>query len=424
MMAGREAIEQVYSKVSLRLLPPLLLAYVVAYLDRVNVGFAKLDMLADLRLSETVYGLGAGMFFVGYFLFGLPSNLVLHRLGARRWIALLMIVWGAFSAGMLWVSTPLQFYVVRFWLGVAEAGFFPGVIFYLTRWYPPARRAKVTALFMTAVPLCGAGGSLLSGALLQAFRHSATLHAWQWLFLIEGLPAMGVALYLWARLDDDPQSARWLREDQKQVLQRELLSGHTQARADAQHLWRSGGMWLGCAVYFGVVTGVYAISFWLPSIVHELGHTQPLTVGALSAIPYVCAVFGMPLIARHADERREHRWHLVICGAAGTAGLAVSAVYIHSSSLALTAMSVATVGVLSSTPLFWSLWTATLKDAAAAAAIALINSFGCLAGFVAPFLVGFLKDRTGTASAGLYAIAAMVLAGSLLALARPQRRPS
>jgi len=424
-------MDEVYRKISRRLLPPLLLAYIVAYLDRVNVGFAKLQMLSALHFSETIYGLGAGIFFIGYFLFGVPSNMILRRVGARVWITTLMVFWGVVSAGMILIKTPGQYYALRFLLGVAEAGFFPGVIFYLTQWYPAARRSQVTALFMTGIAICGAAGSILSGAIMQSFEGRHGFAGWQWLFLIEAAPAVLVGLYILLRLDDDIAGAQWLNDGQKAQVARDLAhdSSGTPAAVGAPSglataVFRDPRVWLACLIYFCATTGLYGIGFWLPTIVAEMGIREPLHIGLLSAIPYAAAGVGMVLIGRHADRRREHRWHTAATAALGAVALAASALLSAHPPWAMLALVAATVGILATPPLFWSLPTAHLRGAAAATGIAFINSFGCLSGFVSPYLVGAIKDLTGTTNAGMYALSAFIGVGAILAGCWPQARYS
>jgi MFS family permease len=417
-LRSKALLEDVYRKVSSRLVPPLLLAYIVAYLDRVNVGFAKLQMLKDLHFSETIYGLGAGIFFVGYFLFGVPSNLMLHRVGARAWIATLMIAWAFVSAATVFVTTPPAFYALRFLLGVAEAGFFPGVIFYFTQWYPASRRSKITALFMMGIAICGAFGSMLSGWIMQTFNGQGGWSGWQWLFVLEAVPAVLVGLYILVRLNDNLAGAVWLSADERGQLAGELahdiITRPTGSFADAL---RDGRLWLACVIYFCAMTGLYGISFWLPTIVSELGFRSPLRIGLLTAIPYAVAGVGMVLVGRSADRTGERRWHVAIPAILGALGLAASAVLSAHAAAAMTALTLATFGILTTPPLFWSLPTAYLRGGAAAAGIAFINSFGCLAGFASPYIVGWIKDATGSTDSGMYVVAALVFAGAVLVLA-------
>ena len=370
-----------------------------------------------MQFSQTVYGLGAGIFFIGYFLFEVPSNLILHRVGARRWLARIMISWGIVSAMMLFVTTPAHFYVLRFLLGAAEAGFFPGVIFYLTQWYPSTRRAKITALFMTGIAICSVIGSLLSGWIMQSFDGVYGWGGWQWLFLLEALPAVLVGLILLFRLDDSRQQARWLSDEEKSILAADLeRDAGAQPAGTLRDALRDGRVWFGCLIYFCAVIGLYGISFWMPTIVSDMGVKSSLHIGMLTAIPYAVGGIGMVLVGRSSDRRRERRWHIAIPAALGALGLAMSVVLAENTILAMMALTLATFGVLAVPPLFWSIPTAFLRGAAAAAGIAVINSFGNLAGFVGPYAVGWIRDATGSTGSGMYLIAACGLLSGVLVL--------
>ena len=416
------APDTLYRKVSLRLVPFLFLCYVAAYLDRVNVGFAKLGMQADLRYSDTVYGLGAGIFFIGYFLFEVPSNLLMAKVGARVWIARIMISWGLISAALMFATTPASFYALRFLLGVAEAGFFPGIILYLTYWYPAERRARIVALFMSGVAVAGVVGGPLSGWIMRAFDGDLGLKGWQWLFLLEGIPSVLLGVWTLFCLDDGIRSARWLSEDEKQYLERAIAEdGSGKASLPLGRLFASGKVWLLALVYFLFVMGLYGVSFWLPQLVRNTGVQDVFQVGLLTAIPYGVAAVAMVLAARHSDRSGERRWHAAVAAFLGAAGLALCTWYGHDTLLAMLALSLATAGILSTFPIFWSLPTGMLGGAAAAAGIALINSVGNLAGFVSPYLVGAVKDATGSPAIGIYLVAASLAAGGVLVLAGVKR---
>ncbi|MBS6360355.1 MFS transporter [Burkholderia sp.] len=414
--------EATYRKVSWRLTPLLLLCYVVAYLDRVNVGFAKLQMVSDLNLSDTVYGLGAGIFFFGYFLFEVPSNIILHRVGARVWIARIMVTWGVISALMMFVTTPAMFYVMRFLLGVAEAGFFPGVILYLTYWYPAHRRGRMTTFFMTAVALSGVIGGPVSGYILKAFNGVNGWHGWQWLFLLEGIPSVLVGVLVFFALDDRIAKATWLTDDEKALLERNIDAEEaTKEDPSLGTVMSSPRVWLMALIYFSFVMGLYGIGFWLPTIIKATGVTDAFAIGLLSAIPYAAAVVAMILIARSADKRRERRWHVAIPAVFGALGLVLSVIWAHETALAMLGLTLATMGILTTLPLFWSLPTAFLGGAAAAAGIAMINSIGNLAGFLSPYMMGWLKQATSSNDAGMYMLAAFLVLGALLVLSVPKR---
>ena len=418
MLDHADRLEPIYSKVSRRVLPLLLLGYIAAYLDRVNVGFAKLQMVDDLGFSQTIYGLGAGIFFLGYFLFEVPSNILLHRIGARVWIARIMISWGVVSAAMMFVTTPATFYALRFLLGVAEAGFFPGVIFYLTQWYPAQRRGRVIAIFMTGIAISSATGSVLSGWILQAFDRLYGWAGWQWLFLLEALPAIVIGFCIFFRLTNTIESASWLSSDEKRLLSNELASeAGTKRLGTYGDAFRSGRVWFACLIYFCIVTGLYGIAFWLPTIIADMGIKDSLHIGLLSAIPYAFAALGMVLIGRSADRRGERRWHVAVPAALGAVGLVLSVILSQNNTMALAALTLATVGIFTATPLFWSIPTAFLSGATAPAGIAIINSFGNLAGFVSPYGVGWIRDHTGSTAAGVYSIAGFVFMGAVLVIA-------
>ena len=409
--------DRTYAKVIRRLVPFLLLCYVVAYLDRVNVGFAKLQMLNDLKFSETVYGLGAGIFFIGYFLFEVPSNIILHRTGARRWIARIMVTWGLISAAMMFVSSPTSFYVMRFLLGVSEAGFFPGIILYLTYWFPAARRGKVVALFMTAIALAGVIGGPLSGWIMQAFGGLNGWAGWQWLFLLEGIPSVLVGIWVLFYLDDSIKAAKWLQPEEKKLLEQRIAQdGAHIADHGIGGVFRNGKVWLCALIYFCFIMGLYGVSFWLPQLIKGMGIKDVLDVGLLTMIPYGVAVVVMVLAGRNSDRTGERRWHPAIAAMVGGLGLILAGVNANSPVLGMAALTLATAGILTSLPLFWPLPTAFLGGAAAAAGIAIINSLGNLAGFVSPFMVGSIKDATGSATLGLYVIAASLFIGAGLIL--------
>nr|WP_277990346.1 MFS transporter [Pandoraea sp. LA3] len=418
--AAEDFVERTYAKVTWRILPFLLACYLLSYLDRVNVGFVKMQMMADLRFSDTVYGLGAGIFFLAYFFVEIPSNLIMHKVGARVWIARIMISWGVISAGMAFVTTPTSFYVMRFLLGVAEAGFYPGVILYLSYWYPTHRRGKMFAIFALGVPLSGMIGGPISGYLLHTFRDAHPFSAWQWLFVLEGIPSViaGVAALFW--LTDRVEHATWLSESQKRLLAAEVAAdARHQAHVSLRAVFRDKRVWLLTLIYFCMVAGFYTVGFWLPSFIATAGITDPLQVGALTAVPYACAVAAMVFISRSADRRRERRWHLALTAAMGIVGLIISAVFGHHLVIAMVGLALAAAGGLTTVPLFWSLPAAFLDGIAAAAGIALINSLGNLAGFFGPYLMGYTKDLTHSTHLGIGLICACMTIGALLIFRLP-----
>jgi D-galactonate transporter len=416
--ASGSALEKsAYNKVAWRLIPFLFLCYVVAYLDRVNVGFAKLQMLTDLKFSETVYGLGAGIFFVGYFLFEVPSNMILHRTGARVWIARIMVTWGVISSAMMLVTTPAMFYVLRFLLGIAEAGFFPGIILYLTYWFPMERRARVVALFMTAIALSGVVGGPLSGWIMQAFAGVNGWHGWQWLFLLEGIPSIVMGICVFFYLEDSIAGAKWLTKEEKQLLIDNIRRDES-GRGDhsLKQVFGNPKVWLMASIYFCSIMGLYGISFWLPQLIKSAGVKDVLDVGLLTMIPYGLAAVAMVVASRSSDRSGERRLHTSGAAFIGGLGLVLSGLFGNDIVLAMAALSLATMGILTSLPLFWTLPTAMLRGSAAAAGIALINALGNLAGFVSPFMVGSIKDATGSTTAGLYVLAGSLFLGGILVL--------
>ncbi len=381
------------------------------------MGFAKLQMLADLGMSDTAYGIGAGIFFIGYFLFEVPSNLILHRTGARLWIARIMITWGLLSAATMFVTNAYWFYAIRFALGIAEAGFFPGIILYLTQWYPASMRARIVALFMTAVAVSGVVGGPLSGWILVAMSGVNGWAGWQWLFLLEGLPSvvMGIAVFFY--LDDRITAARWLSPAEQALLQRNIDA----EQGSGVHLsvgatLRNGRVLLLSALYFTFVIGLYGIGFWLPQLIRTMGVENAFRVGLLSAIPYGVAAVTMVLVGRSSDRLRERRWHLVTMALVGAIGLAAAGWFSTHQVAGMVALTGATVGILSVLPVFWTLPTGFLRGASAAAGIAVVNSIGNLAGFLSPFMIGTITDATGSATYGVYAMAGFMALGAVLTI--------
>ncbi len=414
---------QLYRKVSTRLIPLLLVCYVISYLDRVNIGFAKLAMTSDLGFSDAVYGLGAGIFFIGYFLFEVPSNVIMHRVGARRWIARIMFTWGVLSAANAFVTTATQFYTIRFLLGVAEAGFFPGVLLYLAYWFPTHRLGRATALFMTAVPLTGIVGSPISGWILETTGQSGGLKNWQHLFLIEAAPAIIASVVVLCVLSNGIRDAGWLTTQEKDHLQRNIDEEQkTKPTHSLLASFRSPEIWVFGSIYFSFVIGLYGISFWLPTIIRATGVSHPGTIGLLTAVPYILAAAVMVPVSRRSDRHRERRWHIAASAIGGSIGLWASIFVTHNPLLAVLAMSVATTGIITALPLFWSLPNARLTGVAAAAGLAVINSIGNLAGFVSPYLVGLLSTATHDTRAGVAMMACSMLVGAALTLSLPAER--
>jgi len=410
---------RVHRKIFWRLIPFLMVCYAVAYLDRVNVGFAKLGMSADLGLSEGVYGLGAGIFFVGYFIFEVPSNALLHKLGARTWITRIMLTWAVISGACAFISGPTSFYVARFMLGIAEAGFFPGIILYLTYWFPAARRGKIIAIFMIAIPLAGLIGAPLSGAIMTWFDGYHGWAGWRWMFMLEAIPALALGLALPFILSSRVADAKWLSDEEKALIESDLAAeehGQEIGHGRLRDLMADPLVLRLAIVYFCCIMGQYGITFWLPTLVSSVAHGSPLITGLLSALPYGCAVIAMPLICGHSDRTGERHWHLFLPMAIGGICLLGATLVQDNVTLAMFVLCIATAATLSATPMFWTLPTSIMRGRAAAIGIAAINSIGNLAGFASPSLVGFVNDRTGTPVAGMAILTAMLFAGGALVL--------
>jgi sugar phosphate permease len=416
-------LDAAVAKARRRLVPFLFLLYIVAYLDRVNVGFAALQMNAALGLTPRSFALGAGIFFVGYTVFEIPSNVILARVGARLWIARIMITWGLVSAGMMFVRSQTSFLVMRFVLGAAEAGFFPGIIFYLTRWFPERERARTIAAFMTAVLAAGIVGGPLSGALLS-MDGTLGLAGWQWLFLLEGLPSVVLGAIVLRVLTETPADARWLTADERRALLDRLTAESGRPGEGPQRLsivLTSGRIWLFSIVYFAVPVALYAMSFWLPQIIKQTSNLTDFEIGVLSAIPYIFGSAAMVAAGWHSDRRAERRWHVAIAAAAGGAAFAASG-YVGSLTGSIVVLSAAMVGLASMFGPFWTLATAAVQGVGAAAAIALINSVGNIGGFVGPYIIGYVRDTTGSFAVGLVVVGAiMALAGVLVLQIRDPR---
>jgi MFS transporter, ACS family, tartrate transporter len=406
------------AKARRRLIPLLFLLYVVSYLDRINVGFAALQMNAALGFSSVTYSLGAGVFFLSYTLLEIPSNVILARVGARLWIARIMITWGLVSASMMFVRNAPAFYALRFALGAAEAGFFPGIIYCLTRWFPAADRARAIAGFMTAVVVAGIVGGPISGTLLS-IDGFAGLAGWQWLFIVEGLPAVVLGLVVLRALPEQPSDARWLSKGEQDALTARLAeeaADSTTVHSIGDAL-TSGRMWLLAAVYFTIPVELYAMSFWLPEIIKNVSGRSDFAVGILSAIPYAVAAIGMIAIGRHSDRTGERRWHIALSAVAGGVSLALAG-FAHGIVPALVALSLAMLGLASMLGPFWAFATSFLGGAgvASAAGIALVNSVGNIGGFVGPNIVGYVRQTTSGFAGGLVVIGAILACGGLLAL--------
>ncbi|MEI5716524.1 MFS transporter [Acinetobacter baumannii] len=412
-----------YRKIAFRLMPFLMLCYFCAYLDRVNVGFAKLQMMSDLQFSEAVYGLGAGIFFIGYFLCEVPSNIVLHKVGARRWIARIMITWGILSGCFAFVQTEWQFYTLRFLLGVAEAGLAPGLLLYLTYWFPSYRRARMTVLWFIAIPISGMIGGPLSGLIMDRMSGVHGWFGWQWMFVIEAIPTVLVGLLVLAILKDSVQDANWLTQDEKNLVKQELAQDnqHKEGHASVKEFIADKRLWLLAGIYFCVVMGQYAITFWLPTLIRNSGISDNWHIGLLTSLPYMCAIVVMILAGRSGDHFQERRWHLIIPMCAGALALTFATLFASNLTLSLICLCIAASGVLTASSLFWMLPTNFLGGVSAAAGIAAVNSFANLAGFCSPYLIGWITTNTGSNAIGMFLITAVLIFGASLVLRVPAK---
>ncbi|MGI4746789.1 MAG: MFS transporter [Janthinobacterium lividum] len=417
----KDGQSRLYLKITRRLIPILFLSYTAAYVDRVNVGFAKLQMLSDLHFSEATYGLGAGIFFVGYFLFEVPSNIVLSRIGARRWIASIMLIWSVFSLATIFVRTPLPYYLLRFGLGATEAGLFPGIILYLTYWYPPSRRGKVISLFMTGIPVSGLIGGPLSGWILHSMSGSYGIAGWRWLFMLEATPSVIMSLIIFLFLDDDATQAKWLSPVERDEVAERVLAEHGDI---VSHSMRDGFanpmVWIMSAIYLCFTAGLYAVGFWLPTLIKGIGVKDTLSVGLLSAIPYLAATIAMIVVGRSSDRRRERRWHITVPALVGLLGWIISIRFEHDIAIAMIGLTIATIGVMTTVSQFWCLPTGILTGAAAAVGVAIINSIGNLSGALVPYLVGIVVDATKSTDLAVYMLASIITVGGLCVLTIPK----
>jgi MFS family permease len=435
--------EATYKKVAFRLIPFLFLCYIVAFLDRVNVGFAKLQMAGDLQFSDAIYGVGAGIFFIGYFIFEVPSNVILEKVGARVWIARIMVTWGVISSAFMFTGdirwgpvaaafnlsdAQFTFYLLRFLLGVAEAGFFPGIILYLTYWFPGARRARMVALFMTAIGVSQLVGSPVSGAIMQFMDGAHGWRGWQWLFLLEGIPSVIIGLLVLALLPNGPRTTSWLTPQERDLLIERIEhdnagKGELAGRHSLTDAFKDGRVWALAAVYFAQATCFYAVSFWMPTIIQELGINKQdfLKVGLLSMIPWGASIAAMIYWGSHSDRTGERRWHcasglLVIMG-----GLLLLAISHKSPVMSIAALTLITIGWAGAVCTFWSLPTAFLSGTAAAAGIAWINSVGNLGGYFGPDLIGTIRTAAnGATEAAFFTLAGIALVGALIVIFLPR----
>lgn len=411
-------------RITWRIVPFIMLLYLIAYIDRVNIGFAALTMKEDLGFTASILGFGAGIFFWGYFLFEVPSNIVLHKVGARLWIARVMVTWGIISGGMAFIEGPTSFYVMRFLLGAAEAGFFPGIILYLSYWFPARHRAGVTAFFMAAAPISTALGSPISAALLE-MSGVGGMHGWQWMFILEAIPALILGVVVFFYMTDKPEQAKWLKDDERAWLIKAMAEENAGKAGSAKHGIISGlanpKVLALAMIYFGTSAGLYTLGIWAPQIIKQLG-VSSMTVGFLNAIPPIVSVVAMVLWSRHSDRTGERTWHVVTACIAAAVGLVVAA---GANSIVglIAALTLVNIGISCAKPPLWSMPTMFLSGAAAATGIATINSIGNLGGFAGPAMIGWVKDQTGSFAGGLYFVAGLLVLSAVLTLmlARSQK---
>lgn len=412
--------ESTYRKINRRILPLLFVCYIINYIDRVNIGIAQIQFKADLHFSDLVYGIGAGLFFVGFLLFEVPSNLLLAKTGARRTLLRIMVLWGAVSAATMFVRTPFEFYVARMLLGVAEAGFFPGIILYLSYWFPAERRARVTALSFVAIPVATMIGAPLSGWIMHSFHQFHGLAGWQWMFLLEGLPAILLGIVVYFRLEDRPEAAAWLTAEEKASLVG-VLAAERRQRATHGHggmlaALRDWRVYIAGLVSFCAYVLASTIAFFAPMVIQATGVHDALQVGLLAAIPPVAGIVTMVIVSRHSDRARERRWHAAVplmCAAVSLIALPFARGDLTFSVLLL---AIATSGHLSSLSVFWTIPSTYLGSTSAAAGIALVSSIGSLGGLVGPSMIGYVKSVSGSLTLGIQFAGCLVLAGGVTLL--------
>lgn len=413
-----DEVEQTYRKVTMRLMPFLIIGYIVSYLDRANISFAKLQFMSDLGFSEAAYGLGAGLFFIGYVLFEVPSNLLMQRIGARRTLLRIMVLWGLISSAMMFVNSPIAFYVMRLLLGAAEAGFFPGVIFYLTAWFPSARRGRVTGFFMMGAAAAGVIGGPVSTWIMVHLSGVHGLHGWQWLFLFEGMPAVILGIVAFFFLCDRPGEAKWLTEREKAIVLGDLGAEEQCAPGKNGHGLRNAfsnrKVYVGILVYFCVLVSFNAIGFWAPTIIKDVGVTDLVNVGWLSSIVFLAGGVGTYVIGYSSDRKMERRWHLVASCGLITLCFALLPLAAHNIPLAVALLSVAAAASYGSFVVFWTIPPTFLPGDSKAGGIALITSLGGIGAFVSPTLVGAMKASTGSIYLGLTILGAISLVGALI----------
>jgi D-galactonate transporter len=416
----RSEQDAVWSKINWRVVPVILIAYIMAFLDRINVGYAKLTMQQDLQFSDAVYGLGAGIFFFTYLIFEVPSNLWLEKIGARLSFLRIMVLWGLTSAATAWVTSPTQFYIVRLLLGAFEAGFFPGVILYLTYWYPSARRGRVTGLFLFGIPVTGVIGGPLSGWILKTFDGVGGWHGWQWVFVLEGVPTALIGVIVYLLLSDKPEKAAWLNEREKAVVKQVMEADHSGDPQPHHHGKLKAALadpktWVLAFIYFTCACAAYTLTFWLPTMIRGLGITDVASIGWYTAIPYGFGALGILLVSRSSDHFKERRWHVASTLVIGSLALYATTFTAGAFVPSMILLCIASFFILACA-LFWSIPPTYLSREAAATGIAVISSIGILGGFVSPTLIGAIKTATGSMNAGLLAMTVVSCIGGLTIL--------
>lgn len=416
--SGEGLLKDAYAKAAWRLVPFLFLCYLAAYFDRVNVGFAQLQMRDELGFTPYMYGLGAGIFFIGYFLFEVPSNLIMTRIGARLTLLRIMVLWGITSSATMLVSEPWMFYVLRFLLGMFEAGFAPGVILYFTYWFPARMRARILAFFLTAVAVAGLVGGPVAGGIMSGLHGALGLSGWQWMFLIGGVPSVLLGLLVFIVLCDRPAEASWLTAAEKAAIAADLEQenrGHGAQHKDFRKALRDWRLYALALVYFSITAGVYLISFWLPTILADLGAFPTWQIGLLSALPNGAAAAFMIWLGLHSDSRGERRWHCAISGFVGSLAL-LATIWSPNVAVSIALFSIATAGIFAMMPVFWAIPPRFFTGTAAAGGIAVINSIGTLSGFVSPSIVGALKSWSGSLTPGLVVMTVLLWLGIVVLL--------
>ncbi|WP_449433052.1 MFS transporter [Pseudomonas putida] len=415
-----DEVERIYRKVTMRLMPFLIVCYIVSYLDRANISFAKLQFMNDLGFSEAAYGLGAGLFFIGYILFEVPSNLWMQRIGARRTLLRIMILWGLISSAMMFVNTPTQFYVMRFLLGAAEAGFFPGVIFYLSCWFPAARRGRVTGYFMMGAATAGIIGGPVSTWIMAHLSGWHGLHGWQWLFLLEGLPAVCLGIVAFYYLCDHPSEAKWLNPREKAIVTEAMTAEEHGVTKGKGHglldALRNPLVYLGMVGYFCVLVSFNAIGFWAPTVIRDAGVQDLLSIGLLSSVVFIAGAAGTYIVGYSSDLRMERRWHLLGCGAVVALCFSLFSVFAHSIAMVVTLLSIAAAASYGAFVVFWTIPPSFLDSTTKASGIALITSLGGIGAFISPTLVGWMKTTTGSVYPGLALLGGITLLGAMVLL--------